>query len=102
MAEFDKSLIRFTADGGVCEIIAICEDTQTTTTPESNEPSPIVVRTRLVNSTQRPSRGRWMHSNGDMVTGDTMPGENAEINIAANRRTYLHLFTYELAMGPKP
>jgi hypothetical protein len=102
MAEVERTLITLhdRRNGGECKFIAICEDTQTAPMPESGEPSPTVVRIRLVNTS--PSRrgvGQWMHSNGDLVTGDILPGENQEISISPPRRVYLYELRYQLALA---
>lgn len=102
MAEVERALVTLhdRRNGGECKIIAICEDTQTSLPPESTEPSPIVVRIRLVNTS--PSRrgvGQWVHSNGEVVTGEILPGENQEIAIAPPRRVYLYELRYQLALA---
>jgi hypothetical protein len=102
MAEFDHTVIRFTDPaGGECRIVAVCEDTQTEQIPDSPYRSPLVVAVRLVNTTTT-SRGvgRWLHSNGQEVTGVILPGENQQINVSPPRRVYLYRLTIGLARGP--
>lgn len=95
MAEYDHTLLAFyegPKEARVsCRLVAVCEDTQTELIPDGNGGlSPLVVRIRIVNETQSRGLGRWRHSNGAVVDGPILPGENLEINIAANRRLPLY------------
>lgn len=97
MAEFEQALITIRSGTGACQLIAVCEDTQTELNEEGN-PSPLVVRIRVTNSTGRRARGEWMQSNGQVVASEVLTGENSETNIAANRRVSLYRMNYSLAM----
>lgn len=95
MAEYDHTSLAFyegPAEARVsCRLIAVCEDSQTELIPNSGGAvSPLVVRIRLVNETQRRGLGRWLHSNGEYVEGPILPGENVEFNIAPSRRLPLY------------
>lgn len=98
VALFDHTMVQIWADGGVCRIVAICEDTQTETMPDGST-SPLVVRIRLENTTTRAARGTWVHSNGSTIAAAILPGENAETNIAPNRRVALYRLPHSLALG---
>jgi hypothetical protein len=100
MAELEHTMYRFSdGQGGACSLIAIIEDTQTEPDPEG-QPTPLVVAVRLVNTTQQPALGRWVHANGQIVTGTIAPGENQEIRIAPNRRRGLANLPAGLSWGP--
>jgi hypothetical protein len=99
MAEFEHTLIEhYDGVGGVCRLVAICEDSQVASHPEGGT-SPIVVRIRLHNTSTRPGFGKWLHSNGDEVIGTILPGENQEINITPARRLHMYLMRTSLGWG---
>ena len=100
MAEFDQPLVTFTdPQGGVCGLVAVCEDSQTELDPEGT-PSPLVVRIRVLNSTGKRGGGTWMHANGQFASSTVLPGENAETNIAPPQRVALYRLAFTFAWFP--
>lgn len=99
MAEFDQSLFTaFDGLGGTFTLIAVCEDTQTELDAEG-DPSPLVVRVRVVNSTTQPGVGTWMRANGGEDHFVILPGENMETNISPPRRLPLYQFGFRASWG---
>lgn len=97
MAESEQALVTLRSGAGMCQLVAIVEDTQTEPDSEG-DPSPFVVRIRVTNSTGKRATGRWMQSNGQLVTTEVLTGENSETNIAPPRRVPLYRMEYSLAM----
>lgn len=99
MAEQDHPFVTLTdAAGGVCQIVAVIETTQTEPHPEGGT-SPLVVRLRLVNTSTRPGVARYLRASGQIDTAPVLPGENVETNISPPRRVGLYRIGCGLAWG---
>jgi hypothetical protein len=91
MAERDQLVSQASDATGVFQVIAVVEDTQSTTDPRGRS-SPTVVRVRLVNTSTRRGSCRWQAPNGAWSDVAVLPGENAETNVSPPRREFLYLW----------
>jgi hypothetical protein len=92
MAERDRLVAQASdSSGGTFRLIAVVEDTQSTTDPRGR-PSHTVVSVKLTNTSTQRGQATWQSSNGKWNTNTVLPAENSETRIAPSRREFFHIW----------